>query len=130
MSLNCPGIKPLLNYMKSMLEEAEQLGVSGHPSVIAAQAFYDEADSYYVFMPRCDQNTAEAQATIDRLAVLLNSNGGNVPPPPGPLAPSDELIPGWVKFVLVGGLVVYGLATLRTFMPPQRRLAGRNRRRR
>lgn len=118
----CRGVEPPLAELKALLASAEQEGVSG-PVITSAQAVYDDISGYLAYIPfigsDCERHTAEVVAAGNRVRAFL---GSSAPPPirPDYEVPEAPGIPAWVKFAVVGGIAVYGIALVMPLLRPLR----------
>lgn len=113
--VGCRGVEPFIAELDNLLASARAQGLASNAAIVSAQAVYDDLNGYVVYLPfgtDCERHTAEAQATIDRVRAALTASGKSIPDPIRPDAkPADPYgIPGWMKFVAVGGIVVIGLS--------------------
>jgi len=130
--------------LAALLDSAKSAGLltvntfsadEGDPIAVEAQKVYKDTN-YFGFIPigsGCEESTARVQAASARMRTLLEEHGASIPAPAQPnyVAPSsNELIPSWLKFVLIGGVVLYGATLVMPFIRPRRRMSGYRRRRR
>lgn len=125
--LGCQQLDPPLANLKTLLDAANTAGLTSNATVVAAQSVYDDANSYVVFLPignDCDNVTTGVVSAYNTLSAYLKT-ATTTPLPPLPYPTYTQPPPGtnnyglptWIPFVLVAGVIAYGLSSVARFLP-------------
>jgi hypothetical protein len=142
-ALGCRELEVALAELKRLIALAADAGIP----TTSAQEVYDRLDEYVLFLPfgdQCSRDTAEANATANRLRSALSAAGTRPPEPLRPdYVPSEDvnlldpdapsLVPSWLKYVAVVGVSAYLLSQvvpLSKLFGGRKKLAGYRRGRR
>ncbi len=135
----CRGVEPFLANLKTLIDEADRLGVGTWPAAVSAKAVYEDIDGFIIYTPwggadgDCARHTREVQAAIATISALLRATPGAslmVPRPDAVPSSEGELFPTWAKFAAFGilGVMALGYISPLIGLVPKRRMAGYRRR--
>lgn len=136
----CRGVEPFLANLKTLIAEADRLGVGDWQAAVSARAVYEDIDGFLIYTPwggesgDCARHTREVQAAIASISALLRVTPGAslaIPRPDAVPSSEGEFIPTWAKYLAFGvvGMLALGyLSPLLGLVPQRRRMSAYRRR--
>jgi hypothetical protein len=133
----CRGVEPFLANLKTLIAEANRVGVGDWQAATVAKAVYEDINGFVIYTPwggtegDCARHTREVQAAIASISALLRGTPGAslaVPRPDAEVSSESELIPTWAKVMGFGVMGLVALHYLTPYFAPRRRVAGYRRR--
>jgi len=139
-ALYCRGVEPFLANLKTLIAEADRVGVGDWQAAVIAKAVYEDINGFVLYTPwggtDCARHAREVQAAIASISALLRGTPGaslavprpDAEPSDAELIPTIPTIPTWAKVMGFGVLGIAALYYLTPFFAPRRRVAGYRRR--